>query len=255
MPTADGTPRLAGRVALVTGAGRGIGLAIARRLLAEGARVCVTARHAEPLAEAAADLGGPDRVLAVPGRSHDAEHRAEAVRRTVERFGRLDVLVNNAGTNPVRGPLLTAGLDAVRKTFEVNVFAALGWVSEAHQAWLGEHGGAVLNVASIAGLDTSPGLGVYGASKAALIRLTGQLAVELAPRVRVNAVAPAVVRTRFAAALYEGREDRVTSAYPLGRLGDPADVASAAAFLVSDDASWITGQTLVLDGGHTLRPA
>ena len=130
--------------------------------------------------------------------------------------------------------------------------AALAWVQAAHRAWLGEHGGAVVNLASVAGVRPAPGLGMYGASKAMLISLTETLAVELGPRVRVNAVAPAVVKTRFATTLYEGREEEVSSAYPLKRLGVPEDVAGAVAFLLSDDAAWLTGQTVVLDGGVTL---
>ena len=125
-------------------------------------------------------------------------------------------------------------------------------MQEAHRAWLGEHGGAVVNIASVAGVTPAPGLAIYGASKAMLISLTRDLAVELGPGVRVNAVAPAVVKTKFATALYEGREDEVSAAYPLKRLGVPEDVAGAVAFLLSDDAAWLTGQTVVLDGGVTL---
>lgn len=244
--------RLEGKVALVTGASRGIGYAVAERLVAEGARVCVTARKPEPLAEAAAALGGPEVALGVAGKADDPEHQAEAVQRTISTFGSLDILVNNTGINPTFGPLLETETAAIRKVFEVNVFAAIAWVRHAHDAWLGKHGGAVVNMSSIAGLGSAPGLGAYAASKAALIHITGQLAVELAPNVRVNAVAPAVVKTQFATALYAGREDEVAAGYPLGRLGSPADVAGAVAFLASDDAGWITGQTLVIDGGITL---
>jgi NAD(P)-dependent dehydrogenase (short-subunit alcohol dehydrogenase family) len=248
---ADGG-RFAGKVALVTGASRGIGLAIAERLVSEGANVCVTARKPEALEAAVLGLGGPDRAIAVAGKADDPEHRAAAVAATVATFGSLDVLVNNTGINPVFGPMIEQDPAAGRKVFEVNVFGALGWVGAAHAAWLGKHGGAVVNVASIAGTAPAPGLGFYAASKAALIQLTAQLAFELSPTVRVNAVAPAVIKTAFAAALYEGREEEAASAYPLGRLGLPGDVAGAVAFFASADAAWITGQTLVIDGGVSL---
>ena len=164
-------------------------------------------------------------MLAVPGNAGDPAARAEAVDATVATFGGLAILVNNAGVNPQFGPLVDADLDAVRKVFDVNVLAALGFVQLAHRAWMGAHGGAVVNMASVAGLRSTRDIGAYGAAKAALIRLTEELAWQLGPRIRVNAVAPAVVRTRFSTALYAGREEQVAAAYPLGRLGTPEDVA------------------------------
>ncbi|HEX2074721.1 MAG TPA: SDR family oxidoreductase [Geodermatophilus sp.] len=243
---------LEGRTALVTGASRGIGLAIARSLVGRGARVVVTARKPEALAEAVQALGGPEVAVAVPGNAADAAHRAEAVRTAVDTFGSLDLLVGNVGINPVHGPLMELPLDGFRKILDTNVVSTLGLVQEAWRAWMAEHGGSVLIVASVAGLKASPGIGAYGASKAALINLTTQLAVELGPKVRVNAVAPAVVRTRFAGALYEGRKE-ATRAYPVGRLGEPEDVGEAAAYLLGDGEGWVTGQTLVLDGGALAR--
>ena len=240
------------RVAIVTGASRGIGLGIAAELVRRGARVCVTARRPESLAEAVDGLGGPDVAIGVPGKADDAGHQAEAVSRTIEAFGRLDMLVNNTGINPVYGPLVDIDPAAAAKIFAVNVLAPIAWTRQARDAWMGEHGGAIVNVSSVAGLRASPGIGMYGISKAALIRLTVELAVELGPLIRVNAVAPAVVKTRFATALYEGREEQVAASYPLKRLGIPEDIAGVVAFLLSDQASWITGQTVVLDGGVTL---
>ncbi|MBA2414702.1 MAG: SDR family oxidoreductase [Geodermatophilaceae bacterium] len=242
-----------GRAALVTGGSRGIGLAIAQELVRRGARVTVTARKPEELAAAVEALGGDEHALAVSGNAGDPEHRTDAVARTLERFGRLDMLVNNVGINPIYGPLVEADLGAVRKIMDVNYVAALGFVQEAHRDWLGGHGGSVLFIASVAGLRCAEGIGAYGSSKAALFHLAMQLAVELGPGVRVNALAPAVVKTKFATALYEGREAAVADAYPLKRLGVPEDVARAAAFLLSDEASWVTGQTLVLDGGVMSR--
>jgi NAD(P)-dependent dehydrogenase (short-subunit alcohol dehydrogenase family) len=240
------------RVAIVTGASRGIGLGIAAALVRQGARVCVTARGQEALDAAVTELGGPDVAIGVPGKSDDAGHQAEVVARTIEAFGSLDMLVNNTGINPVYGPIADIDPMAAAKILAVNVLAPLAWTRRARDAWMGEHGGSIVNVASIAGLRPSPGIGMYGISKAALIRLTTELAVELGPRIRVNAVAPAIVKTKFATVLYEGREEQVAAAYPLRRLGVPEDIAGAVAFLLSDQASWITGQTLVLDGGVTL---
>jgi NAD(P)-dependent dehydrogenase (short-subunit alcohol dehydrogenase family) len=164
------------------------------------------------------------------------------------------VLVNNAGINPAYGPLRELDEAAARKIMEVNVLAALSWSRRAIEAGLGDAGpAAIVNMASVAGLSPAPGIAYYGVSKAALISLTVQLAAELAPGIRVNAIAPAVVKTRFAAALYEQDEAGAAAGYPLGRLGEPEDIGAAAAFLASSDAAWITGQTLVVDGGAGLR--
>jgi NAD(P)-dependent dehydrogenase (short-subunit alcohol dehydrogenase family) len=244
--------RFEGKTALVTGASRGIGLAIAERLVADGARVVITARKKEALDEAVAALGGPSVALGVPGKADDPEHQADAVRQAIETFGSLDLLVNNTGINPAYGPIVDLDLGAARKVVEVNCIAALAWVQQAHRAWMKEHGGAIVNVSSVSGIRPAPGIGFYGASKAMLVSLTELMALELAPSIRVNAVAPAVVKTRFAEKLYDGREEEVAAAYPLKRLGEPEDIGSAVAFLLSDDASWITGQLVVLDGGVTL---
>ena len=244
---------LEGRTALVTGGSRGIGLAIARSLVARGARVVVTGRKPDALAEAVSALGGPEVAAGVAGNAGDAEHRAQAVRTAVDTFGSLEMLVGNVGINPVYGPLVDLSLDGFRKILDTNVVGTLGLVQEAWRAWMAEHGGSVLVVASVAGLKASPLIGGYGVSKAALVNLVTQLAVELGPTVRVNAVAPAVVKTRFAGALYEGREAEVAAQDPVGRLGVPEAVGEAAAYLLGDGAGWVTGQTLVLDGGALSR--
>ncbi|WP_062385693.1 SDR family oxidoreductase [Demequina iriomotensis] len=245
----DAGGRFAGRVAVVTGASRGIGLGIARRLADEGASLVLTARRMDGLEEAAASMPA-ERVRLVAGRAQDPEHRARAIDVAVRELGGIDVLVANAGINPVYGPLLGLEHDAARKVFEVNVLGTLGWVQAACAAGLGDRAdAAVLLMSSVTGAVPSPGIGWYGVSKAAVAHLAVTLAVELGPRVRVNALAPAVVRTQFARALYEGREDEVAARYPMRRLGLPEDVAAAAAYLCSTEASWITGQVVTLDGG------
>jgi 3-oxoacyl-[acyl-carrier protein] reductase len=244
--------RFAGKTAIVTGASRGIGLAIAERLVAEGAKVVITARKKDALDDAVQSLGGPEFALGVPGKADDPTHQADTVQQAIWTFGSVDLLVNNAGINPVYGPMIDLDLDAARKILEVNCLSALAWTQEVHRAWMKEHGGAVVNLSSVSGLKPAPGIGMYGASKAMLISMTELLAVELGPDIRVNAVAPAVVKTKFANALYDGREAEVAAQYPLERLGVPEDIGSVVAFLLGDDAAWITGQTLVIDGGLTL---
>ncbi|WP_240136412.1 SDR family oxidoreductase [Streptomyces sp. MUM 178J] len=244
--------RFAGRTAIVTGASRGIGLAVAERLVADGAKVVVTARKQEALDEAVARLGGSEHAIGVAGHADDADHQAEVLRRAVDTFGSADLLVNNTGVNPAYGPMVELDLAAARKIVEVNCLAALSWVQQAHRVWMKEHGGAVVNVSSVAGIRPAPGIGFYGASKAMLTHITQELAVELGPDIRVNAVAPAVVKTKFATALYDGREAEVAAAYPLKRLGVPEDIGGVVAFLLSDDAAWVTGQLVVVDGGVTL---
>lgn len=243
--------RFAGKVAIVTGASRGIGLGVAERLVDDGAKVVITARKSEALEAAVAELG-PDNAAFVAGPADDVDHQDETVARAIDTFGGLDFLVNNTGINPTYGPMIEMDLAAGRKIFEVNVLSAVSWAQKAYNASLKENGGAIVNIASVAGLKPAPMIGMYGASKAAVIHVTQELSLELAPRVRVNAVAPAVVKTRFAGALYEGREEEVASAYPLKRLGLPEDIAGAVTFLLSQDAAWVTGQCLTLDGGLTL---
>ncbi|MEU6914660.1 SDR family oxidoreductase [Streptomyces olindensis] len=243
---------LSGKVALVTGASRGIGYGVAEALVARGDRVVITGRNEDALKEAVEQLGA-DRAIHVAGKAHDEAHQAVAVERAMEAFGRIDFLVNNAGTNPVFGPIADLDLNVARKVFETNVVSALGFAQKTWHAWQKDNGGAIVNIASVAGLSPSPFIGAYGISKAAMINLTVQLAHEFAPKVRVNAIAPAVVKTKFAQALYEGREEEAAAAYPLGRLGVPSDIGGAAAFLTSEQSDWVTGQTLVVDGGIFLN--
>jgi 3-oxoacyl-[acyl-carrier protein] reductase len=247
-----GLPELSGKVALVTGGSRGIGYGVAEALVARGDRVVITGRGEDALKEAVEQLGA-ERAIYVAGKAHDEAHQAVAVERAMEAFGRVDYLVNNAGTNPVFGPIADLDLNVARKVFETNVISALGFAQKTWHAWQKDNGGAIVNIASVAGIAPSPFIAAYGVSKAALINLTQQLAHEFAPKVRVNAIAPAVVKTKFAQALYEGREAEAAASYPLARLGVPSDIGGAAAFLTSEQSDWITGQTLVIDGGIFLN--
>ncbi len=247
--------RLDDTTALITGGSRGIGLQIAHRLCAAGANVVLSSRRADGLAAAAATLeglgGGVSTVVAHVGDPAAAE---EAVAATVARFGSINLLVNNAGTNPYFGPMIEIDPSAMRKTYEVNQASILTFSQAAWRQGMQRHGGAILNIASIGGLGPEPGIGWYNVTKAAVIHTTRQLAYELAPSVRVNAIAPGLVKTELARGLWEGREDALGHAIPLGRLGEVDDIATAALFLLSPAASWITGQTLVVDGGTTNQP-
>jgi len=250
---------LSGKVALVTGGSRGIGKGIAAAFAAAGAKVMITSRNAESCKAAADEIaaGADDagetigsRVDFEAGHIGRDEDRERVIDATIERLGGLDILVNNAATNPYAG--LTIDVDRPRwdKTLEINLTAPLMWTQSAWRKALQAHGGVVLNIASVGGLSTSPILGTYDVTKAALIHLTQQLAAELGPQVRVNAIAPGLVKTDFARALWEGDgAERAIRRYPLQRLGTPEDIAAAATYLASEGGSWITGQTLVMDGG------
>jgi len=244
------------RTAIVTGASRGIGKATAAALAAEGCNVVLTSRKQEALDEVAAELAKEHpgvEFLAHAAHAAEPEQAAACVDAAIARFGRIDVLVNNAGTNPYFGPLVD--LDPVRaeKTVRLNQFGVVLWTQLAWKASMADHGGTVVNVASVGGLLTEPGIGYYNSTKAAVIHLTRQFAQELAPRVRVNAVAPGVVRTQLARGLWENNEEFLNQALPLARIGEPRDVADAITFLAGDRSSWITGQTLVIDGGASIR--
>jgi NAD(P)-dependent dehydrogenase (short-subunit alcohol dehydrogenase family) len=240
---------LAGRSAIVTGGSRGIGLAIAQRLLDAGASVLITARRQDSLEQAVALLG--PRASGFVAHAADEQAAEACVRDALERFGRLDVLVNNAGTNAAYGPLVEIDHAQFAKTLDVNVWAPILWSRLAWSAAIqSEHGRAIVNVASIGGLIAGANTGVYRISKAALLHATRQLALELAPRVRVNAVAPGLVRTKMAEALWKPDEQQASAGMLLGRIGEPPEIAEAIAFLASDSSAWITGETLVVDGGQ-----
>lgn len=240
----------AGRTAIVTGGSRGIGLEIARHLLDRGANVTITARKDDSL-RAAAEALASERLHTLGADVRDREAADHVVEETVGRFGGLDHLVNNVGASPYFGPLLDASSSVVLKTLEVNVVGCLSMIQSACHHSLSERGGAVVNVTSLAAAHTAENLGVYALSKAAMGHMTRQLSFELAPKVRINAVAPGIVMTAFSEARTSGHEDELLSRYPMGRFGAPGDIAPAVGFLLSDQAAWITGETLVIDGGAT----
>lgn len=239
---------LEGKSVVVTGGTRGIGKGIATAFAEAGAKVLISSRKADACEQAAAEIGhGCEWVAANVGDEGAAEQVLDAA---VERFGSLDVLVNNAATNPYAGPMIDIDRGRWAKTLDVNVSAPLFWTQAAVARGLKDGaGGTVINIASVGGFSTNEMIGAYNVSKAALIHITKQLAAELSPEVRVNCLAPGLIKTDFARALWEGDAgDKVANAYPLKRLGEPSDIADAAVFLARE-ATWMTGQTLVFDGG------
>jgi len=242
--------RLDGKVALVTGASRGIGKSIAAAMAAAGAKVMISSRKLDALDAARAEMVGD--VATFAANAGDLDAAAACVDATLERFGGLDILVNNAATNPYMGPTIDIDVARWNKTVQVNLSAPLFWTQLAWRAAMSERGGAVINLASIGGLSVETSIGNYNVTKAALIHQTRTLAKELAPVVRVNAIAPGLVKTDMARALWEPAEDAVAAHVPMRRLGEPDDIANAALFLASDAASWICGHTLVVDGGMLL---
>lgn len=243
---------MAERVAIVTGGSRGIGREIAEQLLAGGWCVAITGRRQEALDAAEAELAAGKRLLAVAGKAQDPLHQKDVVDRLLARFGRIDALVNNAATSPFLGDLVDAEPAQIERGFATNVIAPFAWIQLVYNAWMRAHGGSIINVASIGGTYPVPRVGAYNITKAAVIHMTRQMALEMAPGVRVNAVAPATIKTDFAKAKYEGREQEVADQYPLRRLGTPDEVAEAVVMLLDGKLGWMTGQTLILDGGASL---
>ena len=244
---------LSGRVALVTGASRGIGSAIAEILAEHGAQVVLSSRKQADLDTEAERINAlyPEKAVAIAAHAGKQDDLERLVQQAMERFSRIDILINNAATNPYFGPVLGAELSAWDKTFEVNLRGIFVLTQQVYRASMEAHGGAIVNIASIGGIRPGLGLGVYNVSKAAVIMLTRQLAREIGGQVRVNAVAPGLVKTRFAEALWGNQEilDRVLAQNPMGRIGVPSEVAAAVLFLASDAASYVNGEVLVVDGG------
>jgi NAD(P)-dependent dehydrogenase (short-subunit alcohol dehydrogenase family) len=247
--------RLDGKVALITGASRGIGAAIAAHYSEAGAKVMLSSRKEDALREAASAISarGGAEVDVFAANAGDPEAAAACVAATIERFGGLDILVNNAATNPYMGRMIDIDLPRLDKTYDVNLRGAFVWIQEAWRQAMAERGGNVINISSIGGLSVETSIGHYNVTKAALLHLTRSLAKELAPGVRMNAICPGLVKTDMARALWEGNEDGFAGVVPLHRLGEPDDIANAALFLASDASSWMTGTMLVVDGGMLLH--
>jgi NAD(P)-dependent dehydrogenase (short-subunit alcohol dehydrogenase family) len=246
---------LEGKVALVTGASKGIGRSIAETFAKAGAQVMLSSRKLDALEAVRAGIGKDGDVAVFAANAGEPDQAEAAVQATMDAFGAVDILVNNAATNPYMGANIDIDLPRYDKTFQVNLRGALVWTQAAWRASMKERGGNVINISSVGGLSVEPSIGIYNVTKAALIHLTKTLAAELSPGVRVNAIAPGLVKTDFARALWEPAEERMAKRTPLGRLGEPQDIGSAALFLASDLSSWITGHTLVVDGGAMIRPA
>jgi len=244
---------LSGRVAIVTGGSRGIGSAIAEVLAEHGADVVISSRKQADLDTECERINSlhPGRASAVAAHAGRPEDLERLVNEVMERHGRIDILVNNAGTNPYAGPLIEAELSAWDKTFEVNVRGMLALTQLVYRAWMREHGGSIVNVASTGGLRPGLGLGVYRVTKAAVVFMTRQLAREIGSNVRVNAVAPGLIKTRFAEALWANEDvlERILAPNPTGRIGTVEEVANAVLFLVSDAAGYVNGEVMVVDGG------
>jgi len=250
---------LEGKVAIVTGASRGIGRAIALRLAQAGGRVVVSSRKLEnvqPVADEIVAAGG--QALAVQAHVGSPDDVAALVARAVETFGRVDVAVNNAATNPHFGPLLTADEAQWDKILDTNAKGAFRVCKAVVPLMEAQGGGKIINLTSVAGLRPSPGMGMYGISKAAIIMLTQVLAVELGrANIQVNAIAPGVIKTRFSQVLWQTPQiaEPILRNMPLGRFGEPEDVAGLALYLASPASDYVTGAVFVVDGGMNVATA
>lgn len=250
---------LSGKVAVISGASRGIGEAIARAYVAAGARIVISSRKAENIEAVAASINEeyPGAALAVAAHSGRREDAQALVESAVTRFGRLDIAVNNAATNPHFGPLIDAEPWQWDKILEVNVKGYFWLCQAAARQFIAQgEGGKLINIASVAGLSPGRMMGIYSVSKAAVLMLTKSLALELGRRnIQVNAIAPGFVKTRFSAALWENERlyDRLTAETPLGRMAEPEEMTGIALYLASAASDFTTGAVFTVDGGYNLE--
>ena len=237
---------LQGKTALVTGGSRGIGKAIAATFVRCGANVMIVSRKEDSLRATAEEIGG--NIAYIAANTGDVDSAESVVQQTLAKFGAIDIFVNNAATNPYAGPMMDVDQSRYDKTFQVNLRGPVFWTQSVWKHWMKDHPGVIVNIASIGGLRTEASLGVYNLTKAAIIHMTRQLAGELGAT-RVVGIAPGLIVTDFAQMLVDNFEETLAKRLPTKRLGQPQDIANLVAFLASDLASWITGETYVIDGG------
>jgi dehydrogenase/reductase SDR family protein 4 len=243
---------LTGKVAVVTGSSRGIGRAIARILAESGAKITVTSRKVENCDAVAKEISSDGgQAIAVACNVSDKVQVSNLIKETLAQLGPVDILVCNAATNPIYGPMAELEDRVVEKIFATNVQGPMWMINQVTPQMAAAGGGSIILLSSIAGLTGSKNIGAYAISKAADAQIARNYAVELGPmNIRVNAIAPGLVKTDFARTLWEGEEGKAFAAKtPLGRLGEPEDIAGVAAFLASDAAKFVTGQVIVADGG------
>ena len=237
---------LQGKTALVTGGSRGIGKAIAATFVRCGANVMIVSRREDSLRATAEEIGG--NIAYIAANTGDVDSAESVVQQTLAKFGAIDIFVNNAATNPYAGPMMDVDQSRYDKTFQVNLRGPVFWTQSVWKHWMKDHPGVIVNIASIGGLRTEASLGVYNLTKAAIIHMTRQLAGELGAT-RVVGIAPGLIVTDFAQMLVDNFGETLAKRLPTKRLGQPQDIANLVAFLASDLASWITGETYVIDGG------
>lgn len=246
--------RLENKIAIITGGSRGIGKAIALEFARQGATVVVASRKQEMLDEVVNEIeAGGSKAKAIATHTGDAEQCKQLVQQTVDEYGQVDILINNAATNPHFGPLLTAEASHWQKIFEVNLMGYF-WLSKfAAEAMQQSGGGKIINMASVTGINPGVFMGVYSVSKAGVLMMTKSLAQELGPyNIQVNAIAPGIIKTKFAEALWSNPDllKQYTERTPAGRIGEPEDIVGAALYLASDESKYHTGDIFIIDGGN-----